>query len=60
MEIRGVNVEEEGLLQDSQFMRDIFELQEEIEEATPVEAEKISRRIETVLVELKTNLHKFF
>lgn len=53
-------MEEEGLLQDSQFMRDIFELQEEIEEATPVEAEKISRRIETVLVELKTNLHKFF
>lgn len=57
MKLRGVPLEEEGVdTQDSQFMMDIFQINEDIESASLAQAEEIKRRLEGVLKELQKDL----
>ena len=59
MELKGINIEE-SIVEDSDFMLDMFKLQEEIEEADIGEAAKIKTRINQIISEVKAELDEFF
>jgi predicted RND superfamily exporter protein len=57
MSLKGINVDEESIIEDNKFMMDMFELQEEIEEISQVkELMEIQHRIENVMQEMKQHL----
>ncbi len=60
MELRGVPLSEAVDTQDSQFMLDMFTINEDIETADLTKAEEIKRRLEGVLKELQRDLEDFF
>lgn len=60
MELRGVPLSEAVDTNDSQFMVDMFEINENIEEAGLAQAEEIKRRLEGVLRGLQRDLEDFF
>ena len=61
MSLKGINVDDESIIEDNKFMMDMFELQEEIEETSQVkELMEIQYRIENVMQEMKQHLEEFF
>jgi Fe-S protein assembly co-chaperone HscB len=60
MELKGVRMAEEVDATDSQFMMDIFEINEGIENATLPQAQEIKRRLDGVLEGLQQDLEDFF
>lgn len=53
MELRGVEVEDSTEIQDSKFMMEMFNLQEEIEEGSIDKCEEIKSRIEDIMKNLQ-------
>jgi len=60
MEIKGVKIEEETKVQDSEFMMDMFELQEEIEDGGREKCEEVKDRIEKIMREIRREFDAFF
>lgn len=60
MELKGIDIEESTEIHDSDFMMDIFLLQEQIEDGGSKECAEVKNNIQDILITLQTEFDNFF